>query len=147
MLIDSGISILLIIKPLLPGKNTENISLLSLKMLPQKVMKMKILKPISKIFSTVPRSGSLTFESIAASNQGDLQTCGHILNLPMSTKLVRSLDLGGTTIIFAQNWNFELKFVLVNHFWKKMTSRQFKIHFLYKFESKMPQNRTVSKNH
>ena len=55
------------------------------------------------------------------------------------------MDLGGATIIFAQNWNFQLKFVLVNHFWKKMTSRQFKIHFLYKFESKMPQNRTVSK--
>ena len=57
----------------------------------------------------------------------------------------RVLQPGGATIIFAQNWNFELKFVLVNHFWKKMTSRQFKIHFLYKFESKMPQNRTVSK--
>ena len=140
MLIDSGISILLIIKPLLPGKNTENISLLSLKMLPQKVMKMKILKPISKIFSTVLRRGSLTFESIAASNQGHLQTFGHILNLPMSTKLVRSLDLGGATIIFAQNWNFELKFVLVNPFQKKMTSKWFRINFLTKNRSKMPSN-------
>ena len=57
----------------------------------------------------------------------------------------RVLQPGGATIIFAQNWNFELKFVLVNHFGKKMTSRQFKIHFLYKFESKMPQNGTASK--
>ena len=50
----------------------------------------------------------------------------------------RVLQPGGATIIFAQNWNFELKFVLVNPFWKKMTSRWFWIHFLSKYGSKKP---------
>ena len=36
-----------------------------------------------------------------------------------------SMDLGGATIIFAQNWNFELKFVLVNSLVKKMGSMGF----------------------
>ena len=59
----------------------------------------------------------------------------------------RVLQTGGATIIFAQNWNFELKFVLVNHFWVKMTSRWFRFHFLYKYGSKMPQNQTVLQQH
>ena len=57
--------------------------------------------------------------------------------------LSTSMDLGGTTIIFSQNWNFELKFVLVNPFWEKMTYRWLRIHFLSKYGSKMPQNQTV----
>ena len=52
-------------------------------------------------------------------------------------------NLGGATIIFSQNWNFELKFVLVNPFWEKMTYRWLRIHFLSKYGSKMPPNQTV----
>ena len=50
---------------------------------------------------------------------------------------------GGATILFSQNWNFELKFVLVNPFWEKMTYRWLRIHFLSKYGSKIPQNQTV----
>ena len=53
------------------------------------------------------------------------------------------MDLGGATIIFSQNWNFELKFVLVNPLWEKMTSRWFWIYFLSKYGSKMPKFQTI----
>ena len=66
-------------------------------------------------------------------------TCSHQPNL------VTSLDLGGATMIFAQNWNFVLKLVFVNLFWKKMSSRWLGIYFLSKFRSKTPQDKTSFK--
>ena len=47
---------------------------------------------------------------------------------------------GGTNITFAENWNFELKFFLVNSFREKITSRVFWINSLSKYGSKMFKN-------
>ena len=47
---------------------------------------------------------------------------------------------GGIIITFAENWNFELKFFLVNTVRKKITSRVFWINFLYKNGDNMLKN-------
>ena len=47
---------------------------------------------------------------------------------------------GGAIITFAENWNFELKFFLVNSFREKITSRVFWINSLSKNGSKMFKN-------
>ena len=51
-----------------------------------------------------------------------------------------SLDLGGATIIFAQNWNFELKFVFVMSPVKKIGSMGFLNPLKPKNESKIARN-------
>ena len=43
------------------------------------------------------------------------------------------MDLSGTMIIFAQNWNFELKFFLVNPLMQKIGS-------MWYLDPKMPRN-------
>ena len=43
---------------------------------------------------------------------------------------------GGAAIIFAQNWTFEQKLFLENHFMKKIESRGVRVHFFF---SKMGQ--------
>ena len=63
-----------------------------------------------------------------------LKKCPHMLNIlliPLNTSelttsqnfFVTVWSTGGVIITFAENWNFELKFFLVNSFREKMTSR------------------------
>ena len=47
---------------------------------------------------------------------------------------------GGTTIIFAQSWNFELKFFVDNPFMQKINSIGVWSHFLPKNEPKQPKD-------
>ena len=50
------------------------------------------------------------------------------------------MDVGGTIIIFTQNWNFDLKFVLVNPLMKKIGSMMFLNPLEPKNESKIVKN-------
>ena len=56
------------------------------------------------------------------------------------SKCIGSLVLGGAAIIFSKNWNFELKFVLVNPCMKKIGSMLFLNPLEPKNESKIAKN-------
>ena len=47
---------------------------------------------------------------------------------------------GGAAIIFAQSWNFELKFFVDNPFMQKINSTGVESHFLPKNETKQPKD-------
>ena len=53
------------------------------------------------------------------------------------------LDLGGTDVIFAQNWNFEPKLFLNNPLMKKIDYRCMRVHFCPKNIPKNPKNSKV----
>ena len=54
--------------------------------------------------------------------------------------LVRVRLPGDAAIIFAQSWNFELKFFVDNPFMKKINSTGVESHFLPKNETKQPKD-------
>ena len=54
--------------------------------------------------------------------------------------LIRVRLPGGAAIIFAQSWNFELKFFVDNPFMQKINSTGVESHFLPKNETKQPKD-------
>ena len=54
--------------------------------------------------------------------------------------LIRVRLPGGAAIIFAQSWNFELKFFVDNPFMQKITSTGVRSYFLSKNEPKQPKD-------
>ena len=80
-----------------------------------------------------------------------LKKCLHKLNILLIALSISELTTsqkifvtvwppGGDIITFAENWNFELKFFLVNSYREKITSRVFWINSLSKNGSKMFKN-------
>ena len=61
-------------------------------------------------------------------------TCPHVRNFLIC------MALGGAAIVFAQSWNFELKFCLDIFYMKKIASRVQWVLFISKKSSKLPKN-------
>ena len=61
-------------------------------------------------------------------------TCPHVQNFLIC------MALGGAAIVFAQSWNFELKFCLDIFYMKKNASRVQWVLFISKKSSKLPKN-------
>ena len=75
--------------------------------------------------NTVPNSRSITLKLLPKKTKPIFSTLDTYWTCPHPLILWTSLALGGTAIIFSQNWNFELKFVLVNSLVKKIGSMGF----------------------
>ena len=56
------------------------------------------------------------------------------------------LDLVGADVIFAQNWNFELKLSLDNAFMKKISIMSVIVHFFPKHSPKKPKTQSQNSN-
>ena len=74
---------------------------------------------------TVPKSRSITLKLLPKKTKPIFSTLDTYWTCPHQQILCTSLVLGGAAIIFSQNWNFELKFFLVNPLMQKIGSTWF----------------------
>ena len=89
---------------------------------------------------TVTKNRSITLKLLPKKTKPIFSTLDTYWTCPHQQILCTSLVLGGAAIIFSKNWNFELKFVLVNPHMKKIGSMLFLKPLEPKNESKIAKN-------